>query len=119
MNLGRPNQPDAAFFRRFGQLRIEERPVHGRLQRFGEIGFDVLARVAFVVLMDEDVGGAEELRLRPLFVAGQALAEIARPREEERRPAAPAGAWAGEAIDGRRLGELFMRAMHAEAMQTT
>lgn len=73
----RPHQPDAARFGRFSELCIEERAVHGWAQRFGEIGFDIFARIALVMLMDKDVRRAEKLRFRPLFVAGETLLQIA------------------------------------------
>lgn len=117
--LRRPHQPYPRFVRGFLQLRVEERAVHHRLERLGEVGFDVFARVAFVVLNDEDVGGAEQLGLGPLFVGGQALLEIAGAREEQGRPAAAGGAGAGEAIHSRAGGELLTWAMHAETVQTT
>ncbi len=81
--------------------------------RFEEATLNVV-----VVLVDENVGRAQELGFWPLFVAGEALGEIAGAREEQRRPAAAARARTGKAIHGRRAGELLVRAMHAEAVQT-
>jgi hypothetical protein len=62
---------------------------------------------------------AEELRFGPLLVRGQAFAEVAGARQEERRPATAARAWTGEAVHRWRAGELLVRAMHAETVQPT
>src|ERR1700741_5206589 len=115
--LGRPNQTHPAFFRRLREFCVEEGRVHRGLQGHGQVRLYVLAGVALVVLMDQDVRGAEELGLRPLFVAGQTLGDIAGAGQKQRRPAAPTWAWTREAINGRRRTELLMRTMHAEAMQ--
>ena len=54
----------------FFDFGFQEWAVHHRAERFGEVGFHVFARVALVVLVDHDVGGAQELGFGPLFVIG-------------------------------------------------
>lgn len=118
-SLRGPNQTNTAGIGLFRQFGIQERPIHGRPQRLCEIGLNIFARVALICLMHEHMRRAEQLRFRPLLMAGHALLEVAGAGEEKRRPATAAGTWAREAIHGRRGVEAFMRPAHAEAVQTT